>query len=92
MQIDSVEIKALAMRITIGQEESLARANFFGFANLVVMPTNATSTVIFASRSMLTMEKTLILMGKSGSSVKNAQSGFIQCVRSKMAIRTYLNC
>ena len=92
MQIDFVAIKVLAMRTTIGQEGSLARVNSFGFASPVAMLTNATSIVIFASRSILMMEKMLILMVKSGLNVTSAPNGSTQCVRSKMVIKTCLNC
>ena len=92
MQTGFVEIKVLAMRTTIGQGESLARVNSFGFANLVEMLTRTINTVIFASKSMLMMVQMLILMVKSGLSVKNVQSGFTQCVRLRMVIKIYLIC
>jgi hypothetical protein len=89
--IGFVEIKVLATRIIIGPEGSLAKVNSFGYANLVVMLTNAISIAIFASKFMLTMERMLILMGKSGLNAISARNGFTRCVKSKMATKTYPN-
>ena len=79
------------MRTTIGLEESLARANFSGFANHVVVLTRKTSTVTSANKFMSTMERMLIQMDKSGSNVRSVKNGSTLFVKLNMVTKTYLS-
>ena len=72
--------------LRIGQEENLERTNLHGCAKTVLMHTKTTSSVTSATRSILILETTLILMAKNGYSAKIVTSGFTLTARFRMDV------
>ena len=81
----------MEIMVTNGHEESFARDNSSGFAKLVQSPTRIISTVTFVDKFTWRLERMPKQMEKSGFSVNNVRNGFIQIVKCRMDIQTFLN-
>ena len=88
MQIDFAVTKLLGTVIVNGQEGSLEKANSFGCANPVGMPTKIISFVIIVNKFTLILESMQTSMGRSGFSVSHVRSGCILSAKLRMDTKT----